>query len=209
VLANSGEYAKAEALYITVFDRSPSLAVARALYQVRERGANSGNAMEALKKWADANPADVAGRVTLGNAYLRAGQSGQALSELNAALEIDSNNPVVLNNLASIESATGNQKKALGYAERGYRAAPKSPALADTWGWLLVKNGRAKDAIAPLQQAARGLPDNAEVNYHLGAALVSVGRKQDALKYLQRALAGDEAFTGRGDAESMLAKLAG
>ena len=55
-------------------------------------------------------------------------------------------NAVLLNNLAVLYQAKGNPK-AVEIAEKAYNAAPKSPAIQDTYGWILFETGNNDKAL--------------------------------------------------------------
>ncbi len=70
-------------------------------------------------------------------------------------------------------------KKALKYD-------PDSPAIIDSYGWVLFKLGRHEKALAELQRAYAGL-DDPEVAAHIVEVLLALGRGDEALAFLEEA----------------------
>ena len=103
--------------------------------------------------------------------------------------------------------AQGNLTRAAEYAARAHKAAPKAPAIADTYGWILFKQGKTDEALPLLREAYKGLPDNAEVQYHLAAVLASKGEKAEALSLVSKAVAGALPADKKADAEKLLEQL--
>jgi len=78
-------------------------------------------------------------------------------------------------------------------AGRAYRAAPRSPSVAETLGWVLFtgndgKRGDVKRAVALIEAAAKAAPDNAPIQYHPVSCNAAQGRKAEARKALETAL---------------------
>ena len=113
---------------------------------------------------------------------------------------------MLLNNLAMIYVQT-DVAKAADYAGRAYKAMPKAPAIADTYGWILFKQGKTDEALAPLREANKGLPNNAEVQYHLAAALAAKGEKAEALPLIKKAMSGQLPADEKAGAQKLLEQL--
>ncbi|MDN3638495.1 tetratricopeptide repeat protein [Simiduia curdlanivorans] len=84
-------------------------------------------------------------------------------------LERQSNVPAALNNLAWIYADRGD-KRALETAKKAYDLAPKSPAIMDTYGWLLVKSGELKAGHDVLVAALAAAPQNKDIQDHVAFA---------------------------------------
>lgn len=67
--------------------------------------------------------------------------------------------------------------------------APRVPAIADTWGWMLHKGGNSKAAIDMLVRVAKAIPNDGGVQYHLGAAYEATGQAGLSKAAFRRALA--------------------
>ena len=81
-----------------------------------------------------------------------------------------------------------NIDQAVGLAQVARRAAPKSPAIADTLAWAYVQKGVPGSAIDLLQEAIKAAPNNPAFHYHLGVAYQRTGDKEKARTELEQAL---------------------
>jgi predicted Zn-dependent protease len=91
-------------------------------------------------------------------------------------------------------------------------AAPKSPAIMDTLGWILVQSDDPQRGFDLLKQAADAAPNQGDIRYHLAAAMRKQGKADDARKELEKLLADNAGvvnFTLKSDAEKMLKELKG
>ncbi len=112
----------------------------------------------------------------------------------------------VLNNLAYTYQMLGD-KRMTETAQAAYRLAPQSPAIADTYGWVLVTSkGNPKLALQLLQRAAKGAPRDPDIRYRLAVAHQVNGNKAEAVKELQTALKVPQ-FQNRARAQALLTKL--
>ncbi len=107
-------------------------------------------------------------------AYERRGGTDKAVSLYERSLAAAPGNAVTLNNLAVLYQRVGDPR-ALETARKAYEAAPKSAAIQDTYGWILLGEGQVDKAVEILAEAAKGLPGNSEVLYHYAAALAKKG----------------------------------
>ncbi len=103
---------------------------------------------------------------------LRARDWPTAISAYEKILaQTDGNNVLVLNNLAFAYDQSGDQRRALQFAERALKLAPDQASVMDTAGWLLHRSGKDKPrARALLREAARKAPGNATIAAHLTQA---------------------------------------
>ena len=72
----------------------------------------------------------------------------------------------------------------LEYAEQAYELSGESLDVADTLGWLLVKDGDYKRGLPLLQGAVNRAPHILEIRYHLAVALDKAGCQDEARKEL-------------------------
>jgi len=70
--------------------------------------------------------------------------------------------------------------------ERALAEEPDSPAIIDSWGWVLYKLGRNEEALAELERAY-ALFDDAEVAAHIIEVLAVLDRREEALDVLEAA----------------------
>jgi tetratricopeptide (TPR) repeat protein len=108
---------------------------------------------------------------------------------------LNSNSPVVANNLASLITTHRDDPESLTRAANIVRRLRDTdvPAFQDTYGWIAYRRNNFEEAVAYLEPAAAGLPQDALVQYHLGMTYVALGRTEDARAQLEKALelAGD------------------
>lgn len=164
------------------------------------------DAEKVIEDWVATHPTDGDAVAVLGDALQRKGETAQVIALYERHLEKAPGNAIILNNLAVLYDAKGDPR-ALELAERAYNAAPKVPAVQDTFGWALFKAGQQDRALGLLQEAAKGLPDNAEVQYHLAAALAKAGKKSEAVVLLRKSLEGPLPDDAKTDARRLLEQL--
>jgi putative PEP-CTERM system TPR-repeat lipoprotein len=168
--------------------------------------AGSPHPSKALEDWVKVHPDDFTAGVFLAEARQRNGDTSGAVELYESLLTKQPDNAVVLNNLAVLYGITGNPK-ALEVARKAYAAAPKSPGIQDTYGWLLFQSGETGKAMELLSEAISGMPDNAEVQYHYAAVLAKQGRVSQAIPLLKKAIRGSLPAPAKTDAETLLQQL--
>ena len=159
-----------------------------------------------LEDWVATHPGDADVVAALADTRQAKGDTDGAIKLYERALETLPSNPVLLNNLAVLYQAKGNPK-ALELAERAYNVAPRSAAIQDTYGWLLLEHGQVDKAVQMLGDAFKGLPGNAEVLYHYAAALAKAGRAEEAVPLLDEALDGQLPPATKADAQKLLKQI--
>lgn len=103
--------------------------------------------------------------------------------------ETNSNSLVIANNLASMLATYRNDAESLERARviaRRLKGA-ETPALQDTYGWILYRSGEIQEAVPYLEAAARALVADPNVQVHLGLAYAALGRTDEAGVQLVRA----------------------
>ncbi|WP_265941671.1 XrtA/PEP-CTERM system TPR-repeat protein PrsT [Dechloromonas sp. A34] len=169
----------------------------------------SGNIAEAEKTastWLKEHPKDISLRMHLGDMASSRKDFAQALQHYRTALEIQPNNPVVLNNLAWI-SGQSKAPKAIEYAERANRLAPNQPPFMDTLAMLLAEKGDTAKAIDLLRKAMSIAPQAAAIQLNLAKVLISAGKKDDARKELEVIAKLGEKFPGHAEVSQLLQAL--
>lgn len=159
-----------------------------------------------LEDWVARNPRDVDAISMLAEYKSNKGDKAGAVRLYEQALETTPDNGILLNNVAMLYLGSGDGR-ALGAAEKAYKALPKSAAVQDTYGWALHSAGKTEQAVEMLREASKGLPDNAEVQYHLAAALAKAGNKPEALTLAKKSLGGKLSPPLRADAQKLLVEL--
>jgi cellulose synthase operon protein C len=198
-------YKEALAFYEKADPASSNREIIVARYVAAQRAGLS-DPQQPLEGWVAKNPSDADMVAMLADWKNRQGDKAGATRLYEQALKNTPDNGLLLNNLAMIYLQSGDGR-ALGMAEKAYKALPKVPAVQDTYGWALLGAGKTEQAVKVLREASAGLPDNAEVQYHLAAALAKAGNKPEALTLAKKSLGGQLAPAIRTDAQKLLAEL--
>jgi tetratricopeptide (TPR) repeat protein len=122
-------------------------------------------------------------------AYERAGNWDPAEADFRRALELEPDQPYVLNYLGySLVEQRRNLDEALEMIERAVAAEPDDGYITDSLGWVLYRMGRYEEALEHMLRAVELLPSDPIINDHLGDVLWKVGREREARFQWRRAL---------------------
>jgi tetratricopeptide (TPR) repeat protein len=125
-----------------------------------------------------------------GIAYERDKQWPKAEADFQRALELNPDQPQVLNYLGYSWVDQGiNLEPALEMIEKAVEAAPNDGYIVDSLGWAFYRLGRYDEAVQALERAVQLRPDDPEINDHLGDAYWRMGRQLEAR--FQWTIAGD------------------
>ncbi len=119
------------------------------------------------------------------------------------------NNPVIMNNLASLLSDYSVNKDDLALAKSlaDKLKGNDQPVYLDTIGWVHYKLGEYQKAIQYLSKNVEMLPKVTVFNYHLGMAYKMSGDKAKAKVYLEKSLANGKEFKEKDLAKAALKEL--
>lgn len=205
----NGQHAEADETCRRLWDIEPGGALAITWFQVRNRG-KLPEERRPLEQWLSRHPEDVPVRLTLAMALQETGWREAAIDEYQRVTKsAPANAPeraVALNNLAWLYHEKSD-RRALETARAAHAMATGQPAMADTYGWMLVQAGRAAEGLPLIQEAAAQAPESAEIRYHLAAALAAAGDKESARLHLRDVLLDPTAFPWRADAEALMTRL--
>ncbi len=124
-----------------------------------------------------------------GISYERDGQWDRAERDFLKALELEPNQPDILNYLAySWLMMNKNVKQAREYLEIALTARPDDAHIIDSMGWAQYLAGDFAGAVQSFEKAVEMMPDDPTVNDHLGDAYWRVGRQTEAQFQWRRAL---------------------
>ncbi|MBX6321804.1 MAG: tetratricopeptide repeat protein [Rhodospirillaceae bacterium] len=124
-----------------------------------------------------------------GIAYERSNQWPKAEADFKEALELEPDQPFVLNYLAYSWIEKGEHyDEALDMLRKAVDQRPNDGYIVDSLGWVLYRLGRYQEAVAQLERAVGLKPLDPVLNDHLGDAYWRVGRKREARFQWQRAL---------------------
>jgi Flp pilus assembly protein TadD len=142
----------------------------------------------------------------------RAGEWPRAEKDLQHALELEAEQPLVLNYLGYSWIDKGlNLETALKMIKRAVELRPNDGYIIDSLGWAYYRLGDFTKATQTLEHAIELLPEDPTINDHLGDAYWQAGRLAEARFQWRRALqfkpeAGD-VKTIEGKLDRGLAKL--
>ena len=140
--------------------------------------------------------------------YISAKRYSDAIRESEKLFAVDKNNPVLLNNLAWLYD-NNSDERGLEYAEKAYKGAPKSAAVMDTLGWILVRKGKIERGTKLLETANDLVPRQGDIVYHFAAALNKSGRTKEARRHLECILKSGAGFSEMEAAKALLKELGG
>lgn len=124
-----------------------------------------------------------------GIAYERSKQWPKAEADFLKALELEPNQPLVLNYLGYSWVEQGkNLDQARRMIEKAVELRPADGYIVDSLGWVLYRLGDMNGAVTKLERAIELRPDDPVINDHLGDAYWRVGRKTEARFQWKRAL---------------------
>ena len=116
-----------------------------------------------------------------GIAYERNGEWPKAEADFLKALELNPDQPQVLNYLGyTWIDKDMHLDRALEMIEKAVEAQPQDGYIVDSLGWAFYKLGRIEEAVQVLEQAVQLRPNDAEINDHLGDAYWRAGRRLEA-----------------------------
>jgi cellulose synthase operon protein C len=187
ILMATGQAAKAAAAYAQSGKLRPTAEVALGEFRAR-KAASIAAADQPLIDWLKMHPDDSKVRFMLAQNYDADGDTTDAIREYEKVAAAQPGNAIVLNNLAWLYEKTGDPRAAE-TAKRAFEKAPKAAAIADTYGWILLRQGKVDEALKIIQQAHDSDQKNAEIEYHLGVALQKAGKHEEARKALENAIA--------------------
>ncbi|WP_424927195.1 tetratricopeptide repeat protein [Amaricoccus tamworthensis] len=126
---------------------------------------------------------------TRGISNERADDWPAAKADFRKALELEPNQPLVLNYLGYSMVEEGEElDEALELIEAAVAARPDDGYITDSLGWVLYRLGRIEEAVPHMLRAVELTPDDPIINDHLGDVLWKAGRKREAEFQWRRAL---------------------
>jgi tetratricopeptide (TPR) repeat protein len=124
-----------------------------------------------------------------GAAYERLGDWQAAEADMQRALQVYPEQPVVLNFLGfSWADQNRNLAQAHDYIQKALDQRPEDGEIVDSLGWVLLRQGDTQQAVHVLEKAAEMQPVDPTITGHLGDAYWDAGRKLEAEDQWRRAL---------------------
>jgi Flp pilus assembly protein TadD len=154
------------------------------LHEALEQAGQAAEADKVASSWVKERPNDVTFTLYLAENAVAKNDLAIAARHYRKSLEIQPDDPVLLNNLAW---TLGRLKdpKAIEYAEKSNKLAPDRPDTLNTLGTLLVQKGDTARGIELLRRASQLAPTSASKRLDLAKALIASGQKDAAKKELE------------------------
>ena len=160
------------------------------LGSVLERQERYQEALDVLYRSVEIDTTSIAPYITIGFIYDETDRFDMAESTYQDALNIDPENPTVLNNYAYLLAARGIRlDEALTMSEKVMEIDPENSSYLDTIGWIYYKQGNPAQALEYLLKALEITDeDNAELFDHIGDVYFDLDEYSNAQNYWKRAL---------------------
>ncbi|MCL2128617.1 MAG: tetratricopeptide repeat protein, partial [Treponema sp.] len=146
-------------------------------------------------------------RINLGSLYLAQGNFDEAIRCLSEAYKIEPANFEANNNLGAVYAKMENWSASVEHYERALASDSKNPTVHLNLARAYSSAGDLARAQNSYQAVLRLSPDNWEALFELGKTCVSLGMPEEAKKYLSDLLFRGGAFSGKAEAERILAGL--
>lgn len=176
--------------------------------EVYKRKGDSASAIQALEKARQNQPENVAVLTTLAMVLDAALRRDEAKKIYEKTLQLDPNNPIVLNNLAFLTADSGGDlNTALTQAQRAKQLMPSLFEISDTLGWVYLKKNLAEEAIDIFKDLVIKAPNQPTFHFHLGMAYQQKGDKAKALDQYKEALKYNPPAPEKEKIQQLIAKL--
>jgi Flp pilus assembly protein TadD len=143
----------------------------------------------AIADMRDAKRSDWVVFYSRGIAYERSHEWDKAEADLKHALQLAPDQPAVLNYLGYSWAERGEHlAEARSMIQKAAASRPNDGAIADSLGWVMLRQGQTADAVGTLERAVELEPEDSTINGHLGDAYWAAGRKLEAEYQWRRAL---------------------
>ena len=203
--AAGGNLPDAIGKYRAAFAEQKSLPVGSKLHRALLAAKKEDEADRMLRDWIRAEPTNLALRMFAGESHTARRHWKESFEQYAVVLEKEPKNPIALNNAAWALHELKDERAAE-YGRRAYEAAPKSAAVVDTYGTILVTKGDRK-GVELLREAVSLAPTSPQLRLHLAQALVKFDDKRGARTELETLLKATSEGPVAESARALLAKL--
>jgi len=209
----AGQYDQAVSYFQRVLDAQDKGSRARGDLYLRigetyRRKGDLQNSIVALQHARETMPDNVVVLSTLALVLDGAQRWSEAQQVYQAAIKLDPNNGVSLNNAAFLMAEHGGDlDQALTMATRAKQMLPNLAEVADTLGWIYLKKNLNDNAIDIFKDLVGKNPHASTYRYHLGMAYYNKGDKTAALKELSQALKDNPVKAERDKIQELIAKI--
>ncbi|MDH5179799.1 MAG: PEP-CTERM system TPR-repeat protein PrsT [Gammaproteobacteria bacterium] len=178
------KYADAVKAFTAAYRLKSVAEIMRKLSISQQLAGDSQGSIKTLNDWLTQHPKDDSARFDLAIVYEKSGKADKAIAIYQSILKEHPDNVAALNNLSLVYMAS-DKNKALDYAEKVYKLKGEVPAVADTYGWILVELGKLDEA-APILAKAAAKSNNPSIQYHHAVLLSKKGDKAAAKMVLDK-----------------------
>ncbi|MEM9386295.1 MAG: XrtA/PEP-CTERM system TPR-repeat protein PrsT [Pseudomonadota bacterium] len=200
-----GQLDEAIGAYEAAFAERQASPLVMRLFEARARRGDA-DPDKVLRQWLESSPTDGTVRLAAAQYSQGKGDLSQAAADYELLLEQNESNVVAWNNLAWAYSEL-RDPRALEAAKNALDLASASPAIQDTYGWMLILDGQLENGVSMLRDAWEAAPSNGDIGYHLAAGLARAGDMEEARTVLTRALEAGGGFSTRSEAEQLMGEL--
>lgn len=191
-LSEQKKYKEAVDLCLRVAPKRPAGEVATILTQLLSTAGDDkeleSRAQPAIAAALDADRNNVELLMSIAVRQVTTGNYDEAIKLFRRVVELQPNNTLALNNLATLLSERPNQlTEARACVERAMTIVGRSPALLDTLGTIEIRAGRPEQAISNLEEAVAGIASDPRYYFHLAVAYQRSQHDQKAQEALASA----------------------
>jgi len=116
------------------------------------------------------------------------GKRQEAIEPYQKALQLEPQNPIILNNLCGAYGNSGRYDEAVKSCQEAIQLKPDLAEAYNNLGWSYRQMGRYQDATQACKQAIRLQPDLATAHYNLGNVYAALKRYQEAADSYKQAI---------------------
>lgn len=200
------KFDKALAAYQQVYQVAPNNKILFIIADLMNVQDNPAGALQFLNSELEKNPENNAIHFKLAAIHLQRQNYEQAETHYQAILRDQPDNALALNNLAGIYSLQ-HKPQALELAKSAYNKAPGSATVADTYGYILIKQGQHQEGLALLEKAAASAPQANDIQFHLAEAYSVNGNNKQAIEILENIKKSEQPFPEKEAAVNLLNQL--
>lgn len=176
---SQNKHQEALAAYRAAWELQSSQSLAIKMHHTLRKTGELQASLQPLQDWLKTHPNSYQAMTLLAMAYQSDGAADKAIAQYEKIKAMHPSDAITLNNLAWLYQEVGHQD-ALSTAQAAYDAASNNAAIADTYGWILLKNNKVKEALAVLEKAHQMAPNTQEIALHLAEAYEKAGQLEKA-----------------------------
>lgn len=193
--------------YKNLFELSPNSANLLRLSRIQWRNGDKDSAQAALQNWLNEHPQHLRVQHELAQRHISQQRTDAAIDTYQVIIEIDEDNALALNNLASL-LVDSKPEAALAYAERTFALMPQDPAVMDTLAGAMLAVQDTGGAQRMVERSLARQPQNPDFQYRQAQLYAAMAENAKALDLLNRILATEQPFSQRAKAQALRERLA-